>query len=60
MANCSTACEAKLSNDNDFSDLPGEEIVIPSKAAPPAMRPSQESTPKREKDELENLINQIE
>ncbi len=52
--------QPKLSNDNDFSDLPGEEIVIPSKAAPPAMRPSQESTPKREKDELENLINQIE
>lgn len=52
--------QPKLSNDNDFSDLPGEEIVIPSKAAPPAMRPSQESAPKREKDELENLINQIE
>ena len=35
-------------------------IVIPSKAAPPAMKPSQEPVPKREKDELENLINQIE
>ncbi|MEX7475251.1 penicillin-binding protein PBP1a, partial [Acinetobacter baumannii] len=45
---------------NDFDDLPGEEIVIPSKTTPPAMKPSQGAAPKREKDELENLINQIE
>ncbi|MCY1443044.1 hypothetical protein D9M71_594400 [compost metagenome] len=52
--------QPKLNNNNDFADLPGEEIVIPSKAAPPAMKPLQEPAPKREKDELENLINQIE
>ena len=52
--------QPKLNNNNDFADLPGEEIVIPSKAAPPAMKPSQGAAPKREKDELENLINQIE
>ena len=34
--------------------------LIPSKTTPPAMKPSQGAAPKREKDELENLINQIE
>ena len=27
---------------NDFDDLPGEEIVIPSKTTPPAMKPSRQ------------------
>ncbi len=52
--------QPKANTNNDFDDLPGEEIVIPSKAAPPAMKPSQGTAPKRDKDELENLINQIE
>lgn len=37
--------------DNDFADLPGEEILLPSDNAPPPMKPKQDS--------LDHLINQV-
>ncbi len=39
--------------DNDFADLPGEEVLLPPATAPPKMRNDAPS------DNLENLINQI-
>ena len=52
--------------DNDFSDLPGtapsadEQIIVPSKKQPPALgTETQSPSPKKERDNIENLINQI-
>ncbi len=52
--------------DNDFSDLPGtapsadEQIIVPSKKQPPALgTETQSPTPKKKRDNIENLINQI-
>ena len=49
--------EASASNrlKQDFADLPGEEILLPSKQQPPAIEPKAEAP----KDELEKLINQV-
>ncbi len=52
--------------ENDFSDLPGtnasgeEQIIVPANRQPPPMNnDSQNPAPKKERDGIENLINQI-
>ena len=49
--------------DNDFADLPGEEILIPSEQTPPSLNQNQPNQPKRaepaKRDALEGLINQV-
>lgn len=51
--------------ERDFDDLPGEEVLIPDNAAPPAMQapsnsPAKPNTaPKPAPDALENLIDQV-
>lgn len=51
---------------NDFADLPGEEILIPSRSAPPQVntpdqpaRPQQPRTEPQQRDALENLIQEV-
>ncbi|MFW1665265.1 penicillin-binding protein PBP1a [Acinetobacter ursingii] len=50
-------------SDNDFADLPGEEILIPSEQTPPSLNQNQPNQPKRaepaKRDALEGLINQV-
>ena len=41
--------------ERDFDDLPGEEILLPTEAAPPSMK----KAPAKKPDALENLIEQI-
>ena len=51
--------------ERDFDDLPGEEVLIPDNAAPPAMQaPSNNpakpnAAPKPAPDALENLIDEV-
>ncbi len=51
---------------NDFADLPGEEILIPSRSAPPQVntpdqpaRTQQSRTEPQQRDALENLIQEV-
>ncbi|MGR0304692.1 penicillin-binding protein PBP1a [Acinetobacter beijerinckii] len=57
---------APRSTENDFSDLPGttpsanEEIIVPSRTQPPTMGSGTQPTkPQKERDGIENLINEI-
>ena len=51
--------------ERDFDDLPGEEVLIPDNAAPPAMQAPNNSSakpnaaPKPAPDALENLIDEV-
>ncbi|WP_326519407.1 penicillin-binding protein PBP1a [Acinetobacter sp. CAAS 2-6] len=48
---------APRSVNNDFADLPGEEILIPTEKAPPSMNSNSQPAPKR--DAIENLIQEV-
>ncbi len=48
---------APRSVNNDFADLPGEEILIPTEKAPPPMNSNSQPAPKR--DAIENLIQEV-
>ncbi|BCU63492.1 penicillin-binding protein 1A [Acinetobacter bouvetii] len=52
---------ARSPSQNDFADLPGEEMLVPNNSAPPAMqnRPAP-SAPKAHSDALGELIEQVE
>ncbi|RZG69324.1 penicillin-binding protein PBP1a [Acinetobacter bouvetii] len=52
---------ARSPSQNDFADLPGEEMLVPNNNAPPAMqnRPAP-SAPKAHSDALRELIEQVE
>jgi len=52
---------ARSPSQNDFADLPGEEMLVPNNNAPPAMqnRPAP-SAPKAHSDALGELIEQVE
>ena len=43
---------------NDFDDLPGEEVLVPATNAPPSMQP-RSSAPKSQPDALGSLIEQV-
>ncbi len=45
---------------NDFEDLPGEEILVPGNSAPPAMQNRPAAAPKPHNDALGDLIKQVE